>query len=70
MLLTPWFCMCVCVYPQDFMSRGAYIGWLSVYPDEQEALYPPLAYLRSIETKKETLGGMETLVATVQPVFP
>ena len=32
---------------KDFTSRGADIGWLSVYPNEQEALYPPLTYLRS-----------------------
>ena len=55
---------------EDFMSRGADISFLSVHPNEEEALYPPLTYLRPVETKKETLGGMQVLVSTVQPVFP
>ena len=55
---------------KDFMSRGADIAFLSVYPTEQEALYPPLTYLRAVEMKKETLGGQEVVVATVEPVFP
>ena len=54
---------------KDFTSRGADIAFLSVYPNEKEALYPPLTYLRSIKTEKETLGGMSVLVATVEPVF-
>ena len=54
---------------KDFTSRGADIAFLSVYPNEQEALYPPLTYLRSVKAEKETLGGMEMLVATVEPVF-
>jgi hypothetical protein len=54
---------------KDFTSRGADIAFLSVYPNEQEALYPPLTYLRSVKAEKETFGGMEMLVATVEPVF-
>ena len=46
------------------------LGFAQVYPTEQEALYPPLTYLRAVEMKKETLGGMEVVVATVEPVFP
>ena len=55
----------------DFTSRGADISFLSAYPDEQEALYPPLTYLRSVkaETETEDVGGKSMLVATVQPVF-
>ena len=75
-------------------------SFAQVYPTEQEALYPPLTYLRAVKTEKEryeiltkiegilatfgayfgtfegyfgfgcSLGGMETLVATVEPVFP
>ena len=41
-----------------------------VYPTEKEALYPPLTYLRAVEMKKETLGGQEVVIATVEPVFP
>ena len=54
---------------KDFTSRGADISFLSVYPHEKEALYPPLTYLRSVKTEKETLGGTDMLVATVEPVF-
>ena len=54
---------------KDFTSRGADISFLSVFPGEQEALYPPLTYLRSVGAKKETLGGLTALVATVEPVF-
>ena len=44
-------------------------AWLSVYPNEKEALYPPLTYLRSIKAENETIGGVTVLVATVEPVF-
>jgi hypothetical protein len=55
---------------KDFASRGADIAFLSVHPNEQEALYPPLTYLRSIKKpRKERLGGMDMLVVTVEPVF-
>ena len=54
---------------KDFMSRGADIAFLSVYPTEQEALYPPLTYLRCLEMKMETLSGVQLLVATVEPVM-
>ena len=52
----------------DFTSRGADISFLSVYPGEQEALYPPLT-LRSVKTETDDVGGKSMLVATVQPVF-
>ena len=54
---------------QDFMSRGADISFLSLYPGEEEALYPPLTYLRAVETATEVFGGVEVIVATVEPVF-
>ena len=54
---------------KDFTSRGADIAFLSIYPGEKEALYPPLTYLRPIKMESETLGGVQMLVATVAPVF-
>ena len=54
---------------KDFMTRGADISFLSVYPTEQEALYPPLTYLRAVEMKMETLSGVQLLVATVEPMM-
>ena len=40
-----------------------------MYQHEKEALYPPLTYLRSLKAEKEVVGGVEVLVATVEPVF-
>ena len=54
---------------KDFMTRGADISFLSVYPDEKESLYPPLTYLRCLEMKMETLSGVQLLVATVEPMM-
>eukprot|EP01045_Picozoa_sp_COSAG04_P000934 COSAG04_NODE_27_length_37012_cov_29.502127_20_plen_82_part_00 len=54
---------------KDFMTRGADISFLSVYPDEKESLYPPLTYLRAVEMKMETLSGVQLLVATVEPTM-
>ena len=53
----------------NFLSRGAEVSFLSVYPHEEEALYPPLTFLRSVKTETESFGGKMMLVATVQPVF-
>ena len=50
-------------------SAHCRLGFAQVYPHEKEALYPPLTYLRSVKTEKETLGGTDMLVATVEPVF-
>lgn len=56
----------------SFMSRGANVGFLSVYPEEKEFLYPPLTYLRSIKAEHQKIGknGVMALVATVEPIFP
>ena len=55
---------------KSFMSHGADISFLSVYPGEKEWLYPPLTYLRPIRVYKETIGGTEYQVVEVEPVFP
>lgn len=54
----------------SFMSQGADISFLSVYPEEKEVLYPPLTYLRPICANMETIGGEDVLVAHVEPIFP
>lgn len=54
----------------NFMSRGADISCLSVYPEENEALYPPLTYLSAQHIGVEVIGGVHVLVATVIPTFP
>ena len=55
---------------ENFMSRGADISFLSVYPEEKESLYPPLTYLSVIKIRVEVIDGVKTLVATVVPIFP
>lgn len=54
----------------SFMSQGADISFLSVYPEEKEVLYPPLTYLRPISAQIENIGGVDMLVAHVEPIFP
>jgi hypothetical protein len=41
-----------CIISEGFMSRGADISWLSVYPKEAEVLYPPLTYLKYVRRRK------------------
>lgn len=54
----------------SFMSHGADISFLSVYPSEKEVLYPPLTYLRPIRMYKEAIGTTVYQVVEVEPVFP
>ena len=55
---------------KDFMSRGADISFLSVYPDESESLFPPLTYLRPIAKETIERNGKEYLVVRCEPVIP
>ena len=45
------------------MDMGADIDWLSIYPSEQEVLYPPLSYLQPIfqQSIKFTTGSVITM---------
>jgi len=51
------------------MDHGADISWLSVFPDEQEVLYPPLTFLKPVRVQpiREMDKGQ---VITVKPSFP
>lgn len=57
---------------KDFMSRGADISFLSVYPGESETLFPPLTFLRPIDngTKTVVKEGKSYLVVRCEPVIP
>ena len=55
---------------KSFMSHGADISFLSVYPGEAEVLFPPLTYLRPIKMTEETIGTVVYKVVEVEPVFP
>ena len=51
------------------MELGAELSWLSLYPAEQEVLYPPLTYITPLfkQSIKEVHGGM---VVTMKVSFP
>ena len=50
------------------LERGADISFLSVFPGEQEVLYPPLTYMRPIgEIREEMFGGRMSQGVTVRP---
>lgn len=55
---------------ENFMARGADISFLSVYPEEKEALYPPLTYLTVTKVTTELLNKNRALVVYVRPTFP
>jgi hypothetical protein len=55
---------------ENFMARGADISFLSVYPEEKEALYPPLTYLTVIKVTTELINSKRVLVVYVRPTFP
>ena len=41
----------------SFMSRGADMSFLSVFPAENECLFPPLTYLKVFEKHDVAVGG-------------
>ena len=40
---------------ENFMDRGVDLEWLSAFPHEKEYLYPPLSYLKPIQTEPTVL---------------
>jgi hypothetical protein len=55
------------VNSDGFMSCGADISWLSVYPNEAEVLYPPLTYLKYLKTTP--IKNSSGFVVDVEPIF-
>ena len=53
---------------ENFMSQGASIAFLSVFPNEAEVLYPPLTYWSLIRVEPQQLA--KDLTATVAVVKP
>ena len=54
---------------ENFHSRGADISFLSAYPEEKEALYPPLTYLTCDHIGVEVINYKRVLVASVRPMI-
>ena len=61
-------------YKTHGLGRGCSIGYLSLYPKEEEYLYPPLTYLQPAQgaaaPKRVTLAGASFTVIDVEPRFP
>ena len=55
---------------RSFMSDGAEIDFLSVYPGEREVLYPPMTYLNPVKRYTEVVDGTLITVVVVEPVYP
>jgi hypothetical protein len=53
----------------NFMSRGANVSFLSVYPNEREVLYPPLTYLHPVGSEEETIGDTAAHIVRVRPTL-
>lgn len=59
----------------DYFSRGASIQFLSVYPEEEEVLYPPLTYLNidrmpgAKEANKKAQKMIDTISSAMAPPF-
>lgn len=55
---------------KDFMSRGADISFLSVYPGESETLFPPLTFLRPLGSETFVKDGKDYFLVRCEPVIP
>ena len=55
----------------SFMQQGADLSFLSAFPHEREALYPPLTFFRpKSQVRKLTYDDVELAVMDVEPHFP
>ena len=56
----------------DFMSQGPDLSFLSVFPHEKEALYPPLTFFKPVsrEVNRLAYNGTEFSIVDVKPSFP
>jgi hypothetical protein len=55
------------VVSDGFMSCGAHISWVSLYPEDEEVLYPPLTYLKFL--KATPIKNSSGFVVDVEPMF-
>ena len=53
----------------NFMSCGADISFVSVFPSEAEVLYPPLTYLALMGVYEDKIGDAIAKVVVVKPSF-
>jgi hypothetical protein len=55
------------VVSTGFMSDGIPISWVSLYPEEEEVLYPPMTYLKFL--KATPIKNSSGFVVDVAPMF-
>ena len=55
------------IVSESFLSCGAEITWLSVYPTEAEALFPPLTYLKF--DRKTQIKNSKGSIIHVTPIW-
>ena len=53
---------------ENFMDRGVDLEWLSAFPHEKEYLYPPLSFLKPIQTEPTVLEIGSCLYQVVEPL--
>jgi hypothetical protein len=59
------------VLVDDFMNQGPDLKWLSCFPHESEALYPPLTFFKPVgEPERLMYDGSEFTIVDVKPTFP
>ena len=59
------------VLVDSFMHQGPDLRFLSVFPHEQEALYPPLTYFKPCgKVERIVYSGTEFTIVDVKPTFP
>ena len=61
-----------CVIVQDFMQLGPDLSFLSAFPHEKEALYPPLTFFKPTGSKPAqlTYNDITITIVDVRPTFP
>jgi len=57
------------IITRSFMERGAYLDWLSVFPDERECCFPPLTFF-SPTGRHQIIKHMEGCSITVIEFTP
>ena len=59
------------VLVDDFMGQAPDLKWLSAFPHENEALYPPLTFFNPIGKPEQIhYDGTEFTIVDVRPTFP
>ena len=60
------------VHVENFLQQGPDLSFLSCFPHEQEALYPPLTFFKPMSRVKEVISydGTEFTIVEVSPNFP